>query len=220
MDIVELDLNDLHSIGKFETFYNNVFSKCFQLDEIGSTQSYLQLKESEKNSNGVFEYHMTFVEEDGKYVACFIYSWFPDIHSIAAEFACIDKEYRGKGLAKMLMKYAEQRHGFEWMFGEVESFNETNRAIWHRYGFKLVPIQYKQLPLGEGRSQVDDLSLCVYSKAALDSIPLIVVRNFVWYYYRYSQFCVDPDSTNTIQAIDQMSNCSNMLKLLPLHAVA
>lgn len=36
MDIVELDLNDLCSISKFETFYNNVFSKCFPLDEIGS----------------------------------------------------------------------------------------------------------------------------------------------------------------------------------------
>lgn len=109
MDIAELDLNDLHSISKFETFYNNVFSKCFPLDEIGSAQSYLQLKESEKSSGGAFEYHMTFAKEAGKYTACFIYSWFPEIRSIAAEFACVDEGHRGKGLAKMLMKHAEQK---------------------------------------------------------------------------------------------------------------
>ena len=83
---------------------------------------------------------MTFAEEAGKYAACFIYSWFPEIRSIAAEFACVGEGHRGKGLAKALMKRAERKHGFEWMFGEVESFNETNRAIWHRYGFRLVPV--------------------------------------------------------------------------------
>ena len=219
MDIAELDLNDLHSISKFETFYNNVFSKCFPLDEIGSAQSYLWLKESEKSSRGAFEYHMTFAEEAGKYTACFIYSWFPKICSIAAEFACVDERHRGKGLAKMLMKCAEQKHDFEWMFGEVESFNQTNRAIWHRYGFRLVPVQYKQLSLEEDRSQVDNLLLCVYSKAGLDQISLATVRSFIWHYYRYSQFCTDPDSTDTIQAIDQLSSANNMLRLLPLHAV-
>lgn len=53
---------------------------------------------------------MTFTEEAGKYTACFIYSWFPEIHSIAAEFACVDEGHRGKGLAKMLMKHAEQKN--------------------------------------------------------------------------------------------------------------
>ena len=36
MDVSELDLGDLRSVGKFEAFYDDVFSKCFPPDEIGS----------------------------------------------------------------------------------------------------------------------------------------------------------------------------------------
>lgn len=201
MEIEELDLSNILTIRKFKDFYYNVFSKCFPKDEIGSVDAYLQIKQKE---NDEYKYHLSFAKGDwGQYNACFIYCWFPKIRMIAAEFACVEESYRGKGLAKMLMEHAKQ-HDFKWMFGEVEEDNQTNLSIWKKYGFKHIPIKYEQLSLGAGRDPVDNMKLCVYSKGKVKLIPTEDVKEFVWHYYKYSQFCKDPYKTKTIASLDKL----------------
>ena len=212
MEIEELDLSNIFTIRKFKDFYYNVFSKCFPKDEIGSVDAYLQIKQQE---NDEYEYHLSFAKEDwGQYNACFIYCWFPKIQMIAAEFACVEESCRGKGLAKALMKHAEQKHNFKWMFGEIEKNNTKNLSIWKKYGFKQIPIEYEQLSLGEGRDPVNNMLLCAYSKDDCNSININDVKQFVWHYYKYSQFCEDPNSTKTVQYIEDMINYKKVNNLL------
>lgn len=216
MEIEELDLSNILTIRKFKDFYYNVFSKCFPKDEIGSVDAYLQIKQKE---NDEYKYHLSFAKGDwGQYNACFIYCWFPKIRMIAAEFACVEESYRGKGLAKMLMEHAKQQHDFKWMFGEIEEDNQTNLSIWKKYGFKHIPIKYQQLSLGDGRAPVDSMKLCVYSKGKVKLIPTEDVKAFVWHYYKYSQFCDDPDNTSTIVQIDNLLD--NGIKDLNLETLA
>ena len=208
MEIEELDLSNILTIRKFKDFYYNVFSKCFPKDEIGSVDAYLQIKQKE---NDEYKYHLSFAKGDwGQYNACFIYCWFPKIRMIAAEFACVEESYRGKGLAKMLMEHAKQQHDFKGMFGEVEEDNQTNLSIWKKYGFKHIPIKYQQLSLGDGRTPVDNMKLCVYSKEKVKLIPTEDVKTFVWHYYKYSQFCDDPYSTKTIVSLDKLVDAGRL----------
>lgn len=216
MDIVELDMGDARTVGKFQAFYDGVFSKCFPRDEIGSVQAYLDIKEGERLSGGAYEYHLTFMEDAERYLACFIYCWFPKIRMIAAEFACVEEGSRGRNFSKALMKRAEEKHDFKWMFAEVENANAANRVIWSKYGFKAIPVKYRQLSLGEGRMPVDGMELCAYGRAGERYIPLADVRDFVWHYYRYSQFCPDPDGTDFIRAMDERPDKGGSLRLLPL----
>ena len=207
MEIEELDFNNPTTIPRFYCFYRDVFRKCFNKDEIGSVEAYVKIKSDAQLYDNEYEYHLDFMKDDGKYVACFIYCWFPKIKMLAAEFACVEEHYRGKGLAKMLMKHVEQKYDFDWMFGEIEEDNFTNLSIWKKYGFKHIPIKYQQLSLGDGREPVDSMKLCVYSKDKhLNKISLGNVRQFIWHYYKYSQFCNDPDSTSTIVQIDNLLN--------------
>ena len=205
MEIEELDLNKPVTISRFFRFYENVFVKCFPKDEIGSFDAYIRIKADERLYDNEYEYHLLFGSADGEYVACFIYCWFPKIRMIAAEFACVREDFRGKGVSKKLMKYAESLHDFKWMFGEIEKENRTNLAIWKKYGFKPVPVEYRQLSLGEGRDPLDNMALCVYGKDQ-DSpvIPAEDVKRFIWHYYRYSQFCDNPDDTFSVKEIDKV----------------
>ena len=202
--VEELNLDNVATIRRFKDFYCNIFSKCFTKDEIQSIETYIKIKSDAQLYDNEYEYHLAFAKDNKRYVACFIYCWFPKIRMIAAEFACVEESYRGKGLAKMLMKHAEQKHDFKWMFGEIEEYNQTNLAIWKKYGFKNVPIEYQQLSLGDGRDPLDSLKLCVYSKDNLSEISLEDVKQFLWHYYKYSQFCKDPDSTKTFKNIKNM----------------
>ena len=214
MEIEELDFNNPITIPRFYCFYRDVFRKCFNKDEIGSVEAYIKIKSDAQLYDNEYEYHLDFMKDDGKYVACFIYCWFPKIKMLAAEFACVEEHYRGKGLAKMLMKHVEQKYDFKWMFGEIEEYNQTNLSIWKKYGFKHVPIKYQQLSLGDGRDPVDNMKLCVYSKDNSNEISLEDVKQFVWHYYKYSQFCEDPDATKTVQYIKNMINSKKAINLL------
>ena len=210
MEIEELDFNNPITMARFYCFYRDVFRKCFAKDEIGSIESYIKIKSDTQLYDNEYEYHLVFAKDNEKYVACFIYCWFPKIRMIAAEFACVEESYRRKGLAKMLMEHAKQQHDFKWMFGEIEEDNQTNLSIWKKYGFKHIPIKYEQLSLGVGREPVDNLKLCVYSKGKVKLIPTEDVKAFIWHYYKYSQFCDDPYSTKTITSLDKLVDAGRL----------
>lgn len=181
--IRELDLADNRSIDLFHDFYDTVFVSNFPKDEIGSFEDYLAIKKTE---NSEYSYHLTFIEDGGRYVACFIYCLFPAIGSMVGEFACVDKPFRRTGMASALMRRAAATHGCRWMFGEIEKKNAFNLRTWRRYGFKLVPVDYVQLSLGEGREPVRDLFLCVMPLLGQKTIGAEEVRTFIYDYYRWS----------------------------------
>ena len=181
--IEELDLSDTRSVELFRDFYDGVFVRNFPKDEIGSFEDYLAIKRAE---NGEYSYHLTFAESGGRYVACFIYCLFPKIGSMVGEFACVDVPFRRSGVASALMRSAAKRHGCRWMFGEIEKGNAFNLRTWSRYGFKLVPVDYVQLSLGEGREPVRDLFLCAMPLRGQNTIGADEVREFVYDYYRWS----------------------------------
>lgn len=191
--IIEFNLNNEDHLSKFKHFYDDVFSKSFIRDEIGSLQAYIDLLKNSSEDTGV--YNLFFTEIDNKFVACHIFDQFPRIECTAAEFSCVDPLYRGNGLSTELMReaYSRKRIG-NWLFGEIEKDNLVNQKIWSNFGFKLIPVEYTQLPLGSDRGTVDKLLLCVKPVGSnVSSIPSETVKKFVWYYYKYSQFCDDPD---------------------------
>lgn len=206
--IIEFRLDNEDHLAKFRRFYDDVFSKSFVRDEIGSIQAYIDLVKCSSEDTGV--YNLFFTEIDDKFVACHIFDQFPKIECTAAEFSCIDPLYRGKGLSTELMREAYSRKKIgKWLFGEIEKDNLINQKIWGKFGFKLIPVNYTQLPLGSDRGIVDKLLLCVKPLCnSRTSIPSDTVKKFVWYYYKYSQFCDDPDAN--AQYLELSKKCDSV----------
>ena len=214
--IVEFRLGNKEHFDKLKCFYYDVFAKSFIRDEIGSLQAYMDLLKNSSEDTGM--YNLFFTEIDDKFVACYIFDQFPSIGCTVAEFACVDPLYRGQGLTTELMReaYSRKKVG-EWLFGEVEDDNLINQKIWSKFGFKLIPIDYTQLPLGPDRNVVDKLLLCVKPTCGnVSSIPSEVVKRFVWNYYKYSQLCADPDKNPQYLEICKQCDSHKAFNLLEL----
>ena len=84
------------------------------------------------------------------------------------------------------MHNAQKKFQCDGMFGEIENSNEFNLKTWKRYGFKHIPVKYKQLSLGDGRRPLDNLLLCVLPFNGQKNIPAKIVKQLVYNYYRWS----------------------------------
>ena len=115
---------------------------------------------------------------------------------MVGEFACVDEEYRRQGIASKLMREATKKHNCKWIFGEIEKDNKFNLKTWKKYGFKKIPVNYVQLSLGEGRKSLNNLFLCAFPVENQNTISAIEVKEFVYHYYRWSQYYDDPSKLN------------------------
>ncbi len=197
--IEKLDLSNDFTVRKFKDFYYKVFIKCFPKDEIGEFEDYIRLKQDE---NEDYTYHLSFADVGFSiYAACFIYCVFPKLKMMVGEFACVDEQYRRKGLASALMHDAISSHDCKWIFGEIEKDNAFNLSTWRKYGFKKIPINYVQIALGNGRAAVDNLYLCAMPLDSQSSIQSNDLKNLVYHYYRWSQLYSDPSGTSEYNSI-------------------
>ena len=213
---IELDINSPRHHEQFEDFYNNVFAKSFPREEINDLADYLSILEN--SSPDTYQYHLFFTEKDNRFIACYILLEFPHLSSIIGEFSCVAPQFRGLGLSTKLMREAHSHIKYNWLFGEIESTNQKNLSIWSKFGFKLIPVHYQQLPLGNDRPIVDNLSLCVCPADPLESdIPTSLVKSVVWSYYRYSQACPIPENTDAFKSLaEQCDKAGLVFPLLPL----
>lgn len=201
---VELKLDDENGISKFKKFYDEIFVHSFPRDEIGDFDAYLNIK---KNSiANIYDYKLIFVEVDGNFVAVYIFLTLPELNVAVDEFACVSPSMRGTGLGTAVMLEARRVFPREWTFAEVESDNFATKRNAQNWGFRKIPVTYTQLPLGIGRNQVSKLLLCAkHENGKEEYIPSSLVKKTVWMYYRYSQFCENPDVTKSY--IDLSKEC-------------
>lgn len=209
---VLFDPDNLEHMYKFKDFYDNVFSTSFPKDEIGEFTAYLDILRD--SIPEIYTYHLMFTEEDNKFIACYIFMRIVQLGVIISQFSCVDKKYRGLGLSTQLMRYAHSKYEHKWLFCDIEDSNTTNRSIWAKFGFKKIPVTYVQLPLGSYRTYLTNMILCAKPKDGVaDTISSDLVKRLVWCYYRYSQFCNDPDKCKHFLKIKEECDSVSEFKL-------
>lgn len=220
MSIVELDINDLISVGKFKKFYDETFVHSFDINEIQSFEQYLQIKIDEVKYLREYEYHFCFIEKDEQYIACFIYIYFPKLQMMYAEYSCVKEEYRRQGLLSNLFNYAVEKHDIEYVFNEIEKRNKTNILIWKKFGFKKIPIDYKQLQLSKDKKPLDnELQLNVLPMNDVVDAKFILaedVLDFIHNYYKYFQHCEKPEDTDVVKELVNLTTNPHKWSVLKL----
>ncbi|MGC8516151.1 MAG: GNAT family N-acetyltransferase [Thermoplasmata archaeon] len=210
---------DSSDLGSFYELYSSIFNIPEESETLENIRKYLFYKTT--NFYGKNNYHVIIARES-KIVGFLIGDYYENSSFGIIEFIGVDKEFRGRGLSKLLLRAFEisveedaknsgnKLNGF---MIEVEDpqrtgDNDNSLPFWDHNGYRLVCVDYIQPPLSEGKLPAQNLLLLVKDLSGNSYIKAGIFLSLLSDYFRYAMGKEHPEE------IDEFIRIKNEISLL------
>lgn len=178
---------------EIELFYNQLLFPMFPSEERDDLKNLIYYT---KNQNTHHKFKILAMMDGEKIAGGVVFDYYKDTNTILMEYVSTKPDYRGKGIASILIDKVLAKYHAAYCIIEVEDPSKicTLEAVkrlefWKNKGFKKVSLHYVQPPINKSKSAVNNMMLMckvLGNQSETNSVPASIIENTLKHYFSYS----------------------------------
>ena len=176
-----------------ELYYNELLFPMFPSEERDDLKNLLYYT---KKQTALHKFKMLAAFEKNQIAGGVVFDYYKDTNCVLMEYISTKKEFRGLGVASVLLDKVTKKYKADYIIIEVEDPKKiqtdeaVNRlAFWKNRGFKEIDFDYVQPPINKAKPEVQNmLIMCkvLNDKYKTNTLPAHILEQTLKNYFSYS----------------------------------